>query len=232
MAIDKFRITLGSKSVNGCMVLQMLERALLVISQACGQTDDSPPQRMNSREELSVRAQTNRLLIPGLIVCLLLFFCQSGVAREQSGPINIEADRMESNQEENVVHFSGNVEARQNDFTILADRMTVYYAADKVDKESDVHAVQRILSEGNVRMKRENWSASSDRMEYYEKERKVVLLGNTKVWQNNNMVSGDRVEIFLDEGRSVVEGGKENPQRVKAFFNPESSVSGPADKEK
>lgn len=174
----------------------------------------------------------NRFLIPCLVVCLVLSFCKIGISGEQTGPINIEADRMETNQEKNIVYFSGNVEARQNDYTILADRMTVYYSEESPKKESGVQAVQRILSEGNVRMKRQDWSASSDRMEYYEKERKVVLLGNTKVWQNNNMVTGDRVEIFLDEGRSVVEGDKENPQRVKAFFYPEASGTEKADQEK
>ena len=168
----------------------------------------------------------------GLLACLLLFFCQVSLAAEKRAPINIEADRMESSQEENVVNFSGNVEARQNDFTILADRMTVHYADGASAKESGLRAVQSIKAEGNVRMKRENWTASCDRMEYYEKDRKVVLLGNSKVWQNNNMVTGDRVEVFLDEGRSVVERGKEKSERVKAFFYPESNNSETSGKEK
>ena len=170
-------------------------------------------------------------LVSGLLACLVLFICQSGLAMEKKAPINIEADRMESSQEENVVNFSGNVEARQNNFTILADRMTVHYAADAPAKESGIRAVQSIKAEGNVRMKRENWTASSDRMEYYEKDHKVVLIGNSKVWQNNNMVTGDRVEVFLDEGRSVVERGKEKSERVKAFFYPESTGTETSGKE-
>lgn len=168
----------------------------------------------------------------GLLACLLLVFCQVSLAGEQKAPINIEADRMESSQEANVVNFSGNVEARQNDFTILADRMTVHYVADAQSKEASIRTVQSIKAEGNVRMKRENWTASCDRMEYYEKDRKVVLLGNSKVWQNNNMVTGDRVEVFLDEGRSVVERGKEKSERVKAFFYPESTETEAAGEEK
>jgi lipopolysaccharide export system protein LptA len=179
-------------------------------------------------KKLLIRRPT---IASGLLACLLLFFCQIGLTQEQKAPINIEADRMESSQEENVVNFSGNVEARQNDFTILADRMTVHYAADAPSKESGIRAVQSIKAEGNVRMKRENWTASCDRMEYYEKDRKVVLLGNSKVWQNNNMVTGERVEVFLDEGRSVVERGKEKSERVKAFFYPESTETESAGKE-
>ena len=152
----------------------------------------------------------------------------------KGGPINIEADRMESNQEKNIVYFSGNVEARQGDLTILADNMTVHYTNVAGGKEKDipsVQAVENIVSEGNVRMKRENWTASSDHMEYHERERKVILTGNTKVWQNNNMVTGDRIELYLDEGRSVVERGTESQERVKAFFYPEAS-SAAQEKEK
>lgn len=181
------------------------------------------------RKHRLIRVST---LASGLLACLILLFCQIGMARERRSPINIEADRMESSQEKNVVNFSGNVEARQNDLTIMADRMTVHYAAGAPAKESGIRAVQSIKAEGNVRMKRVNWTASSDRMEYYEKDHKVVLLGNSKVWQNNNMVTGDRVEVFLDEGRSVVERGKEKSERVKAFFYPQSTGTEPAGKEK
>jgi lipopolysaccharide transport protein LptA len=44
-----------------------------------------------------------------------------------SSPIQIEADRMESVQEKNVITFSGHVEAKQDDLIIHADQMTVNY---------------------------------------------------------------------------------------------------------
>jgi len=176
-----------------------------------------------------------------LILCLLpgaslLWAAPLGKEVNKSGPINIEADRMESDQQKNVVNFIGNVEARQGDLTILADRMTVHYTGKK-NTTSEKNAapsqeVDSIVSEGNVRLKRENWTASADRMEYNEKQRKVVLIGNTRVWQNNNTVTGDRIELFLDEGKTVVERGSGGQDRVKAFFYPESSSTATPEKEK
>lgn len=154
---------------------------------------------------------------------------------QKGGPINIEADRMESSQQKNSVLFSGNVEARQDDLTIMADQMTVHYTnagGEKGEAVSSAQAVDSIVSEGNVRLQRENWTASADRMEYHEGERKVVLMGNTKVWQDNNMVTGERIELYLDEGRSVVERGSEKQERVKAFFYPGSSSSSTPETEK
>jgi len=138
---------------------------------------------------------------------------------------------MESDQQKNIVNFIGNVEARQDDLTILADRMTVHYAGKKGKDVTSSQEVDSIVSEGNVRLKRKNWTASADRVEYNERERKVVLIGNTRVWQNNNTVTGDRIEFYLDEGKTVVERGSGEQDRVKAFFYPESAPAAP-EKEK
>jgi len=163
-----------------------------------------------------------------LLLFLGLFFAGSLQAQTKpGGSINIEADRMETNQQKNSVHFTGNVEARQNDLTIWSDSMTVHYAdgaGSGIEKTAPLsQTVDALVSEGNVRIKSGTWTASGDRMEYYEKERKVILTGNTKVWENNNTVTGERIELFLDEGRSVVEKGGKGEERVKAFFYPDSS---------
>jgi lipopolysaccharide export system protein LptA len=169
------------------------------------------------------------LLFLGMTLLSALFWADNLPAEtKQSGSINIEADRMESNQQENIVHFTGNVEARQNDLTIWSDTMTVHYAngaGSSIEKTTPLaQAVDTLISEGNVRIKSGTWTASGDRMEYYEKDRKVILTGNTKVWENNNTVTGERIELFLDEGRSVVEKGGGGEERVKAFFYPDSSA--------
>ena len=46
-----------------------------------------------------------------------------------NAPITIEADHMESLEAENNVLFTGNVDARQADVRIQADKMTVFYTA-------------------------------------------------------------------------------------------------------
>ncbi|MDX1776442.1 MAG: LptA/OstA family protein, partial [Desulfobulbales bacterium] len=60
----------------------------------------------------------------------VLIFCWTAVAMGQkvgntSTPIKVEADRMETSQEEGAVIFSGNVTAHQGDLVINADHMTV-----------------------------------------------------------------------------------------------------------
>jgi lipopolysaccharide export system protein LptA len=143
-----------------------------------------------------------------------------------SGPIHVEADRMESDQLNAAVLFVGNVEARQGDMLITAERMTVHYgkndaAADGPDRENK--SIESLVAEGKVKITRQDWVASGDWLEFKSDERKVVLTGNTRVWQDNNLVTGDRVVLYLDEGKSVVEkGDRQDGERVKAFFYPEA----------
>ena len=144
-------------------------------------------------------------------------------------PIHIEADRMESDQRQGSVLFAGNVEATQGDLIIRAEQMTVYYrkaGATTGPAGSVSKSIENLKASGNVKIIKQDWLASGDRMEFETEGRKVVLTGNTKVWQGNNTVTGDKVTLYLDEGKSVVEnqnGSTDN--RVKAFFYPEPDNS-------
>jgi len=141
-------------------------------------------------------------------------------------PVQIEADQMLANQKENSVFFSGRVEAKQDDLTIHADEMTVYYAnaanAAQTSKGSENKDIKRLLAKGKVEITKLDWVATGDQAEYFSDERKVVLNGNTKVWQDNNMVTGDTFVMYLDEGKSIVERGQKKGERVKAYFYPDS----------
>jgi lipopolysaccharide export system protein LptA len=147
-------------------------------------------------------------------------------------PIQIEADRMESVQEQNLITFSGNVVARQDDLIIHADQMTVDYV--KLPAESRPEAVgdttggsaqqkiNKIIARGNVKIVQKDWVAVGNTMDYIANERKVILTGNAKTWQGKNMVAGDTIILYLDEGKSVVERSKEEGGRVKALIYPDS----------
>lgn len=141
-------------------------------------------------------------------------------------PIHIEADRMESDQNKGAVRFDGNVEATQGDLIMRADQMTVFYRKNEATTDSIAKAsknIEKLKARGNVRIIKQDWLASGDRMEFETKVRKVIITGNTKVWQDNNTVTGDQVILYLDEGKSVFENQSNSTDgRVKAFFYPET----------
>jgi lipopolysaccharide export system protein LptA len=107
--------------------------------------------------------------------------------------------------------------------------MTVYYFSrnDAVNNKEQAGGkssrnIQRIRAVGNVEITKGEWVATGDTAEYFENEKKVVLVGDTRVWQNNNLITGDKFIMYLDEGKSVVERSSEKDERVKAFFYPNS----------
>lgn len=166
-------------------------------------------------------------LLPLCLAALLSAF-QPGLAaavENKPEPIHIEADRMESYQQRDEVLFSGNVEARQGDIIIRADEMTVTYLQTDKEKPADslTQKADKIFSRGNVKIVSKDWTATGDAMEYFSKNREMILHGNAKAWQDNNLVTGETIRLYLDEGKSVVEKGGKNGKRVKAFIYPEEN---------
>ena len=140
----------------------------------------------------------------------------------ESPPINIEADRMESLQNDNAIFFSGQVVAKQGGLVIHSDEMTVYYLSEAEKAAlpaNDTRKMKKLYATGRVEIQNEGWIATGDAMEYFELERKVYITGNTKAWQDNNLVTGEAMTLYLDEGKSVVERSAGPGERVRAFFH-------------
>ena len=158
-----------------------------------------------------------------LVTSAFLALTSSGVlAAESSEPINIEANRMISQENENSVVFIGKVEAKQGKLTIRSDEMTVYYTESKAGKEKKTSSqMEKLICKNNVQITQDDWLGTGDRMDYFAKERKVILSGNAKTWQGQNMVSGKTIIYYLDEKRSIVEQDEGSKGRVKAVLHPE-----------
>jgi lipopolysaccharide export system protein LptA len=133
-------------------------------------------------------------------------------------PVNVDADKLESDQKQGLVIFTGNVIAHHNGSTQYADRMEVYL-------DSGSNKVLRTVSTGAVKIiTRDCRTGTAQRAEYYDAEQRVVLIGDARVWQEENVVTGDRITIFLAEDRSVVESGSQG--RVKGVFYPKREGEG------
>jgi lipopolysaccharide export system protein LptA len=166
-------------------------------------------------------------------LCLTLCIASSAWGQKSlntPAPIQIEADRMETSQEKNIVIFSGHVRANQNNLIINADAMTVRYSGAEIQPSSatDVpveglsRKIDKITAKGNIKIVQGNWVATGDTMSFNSDKRIVILSGNAKAWQDQNTVSGEKIILYLDEGRSVVERSTQEGERVKAFIYPAS----------
>jgi lipopolysaccharide export system protein LptA len=185
------------------------------------------------------------------LVCLLaVFLGWSGLVAAQAAeihktltktdnvepvPMVIKSNTLEVNDALRIVTFTGEVDARKDDFTILCNKMLVYYERLPGQKEGEQGGtkklpgqkegeqggtkIDKIVASGEVRISRaEGGVATAEEAVYYQLDDKLVLTGRPVVKQGNDFVEGDRITIFLKENRSVVESAKDH--KVKATIFP------------
>lgn len=143
-----------------------------------------------------------------------------------SQPVHIEADRMLSDQRDNMVVFTGNVVAVQGTLTINSEKMTVYHESNFGGNTSrtdtgEGQQIDRIVATGEVKITRGNLTATGEKVIFEISNEKIFISGNAKVWHQDNLVQGEKVVFDLTEGTTFFESGDQEGKRVKAFFYPE-----------
>lgn len=174
----------------------------------------------------------------GVWVFWLVFF-QGSIAsgqtvpekkQDQEIPLHITALRLEADQTERLITFSGQVKAQYGESTLYTERLKVYYkspepkadpAAEKPADPSPLadlggEKIDRIEAEGQVRFVQEDKVAAGQKAIYYRDEDKVVLLGNPQLWRGENNLKGERITLHLKDNRVVVESSPQ--KRVEAHL--------------
>jgi lipopolysaccharide export system protein LptA len=126
-------------------------------------------------------------------------------------PIDITSDTVEADQKKNTVTFKGNVVAKQEDTTLYANTMVIYY-------DPDTKKLKEIVAVGNVKLVQLERRATSHTATFQRDENKVVLDGEAVVREGENVIRGERIIYYVDQEKSIVEGGKGN--RVNTRITP------------
>ena len=158
------------------------------------------------------------LTLPGLTFSETL---QKKDENAEAAPVVIKSKTVEMNNELKLVTFSGDVNARRDDFVINCDKMVVYYESspDKPEKGGGQTRVNKIVATGRVKITRaKGGEATAEVATYYQEKGKMVLTGNPTVRQGNDLVKGDRITIFLNEDRTIVEGSED--KKVSVTISP------------
>jgi len=101
----------------------------------------------------------------------------------------------------NTVTFRGNVVAKQEDKTLYANTLIIYY-------DPNTKKLKEIMAIGNVKLVQLERRATSQKATFQQEENKVVLDGEAVVREGENVIRGERIIFYVDEEKSVVEGGK------------------------
>ena len=162
---------------------------------------------------------------------------------EKEVPLQITAARLEADQKEGIIIFSGQVKAIYGDSTLYADQLRVYFKAkpeppkgaakppqEKADQSplGDLGAekIDRIAAKGNVRMVQEDRVATGDEAIYYKDRDEVVLTGNPQLWRAENTLKGERIIFNLETKKVLVESSPQ--RRVEALLYSQGTSEGKA----
>lgn len=115
-------------------------------------------------------------------------------------PVSVDAGRIDVEERENRVAFSGDVVVTQADLTVRAQRMLLSY----VDTGS--LELQRITATGGVTVSRGGERATGNSAIYDFNRRMITLAGNVRLLRGSDALTGGRIVINLDTGVSSVDG--------------------------
>lgn len=136
-----------------------------------------------------------------------------GEMRGSDQPLRITSQKLEADNKQLVITFTGNVVAKQAEMTIYADVARVYY-----EKKEEGNEVREIVATGNVRIQEADRLATCQRAVFTNAEQKIVLTGQPRVWQGKDMVSGEKIIVLLEEDKSFAESGPD--ERVEVILFP------------
>src|SRR4030067_3803778 len=89
-------------------------------------------------------------------------------------PIDITSDTVEADQKQNTVTFKGNVIAKQEDTTLYANLLVIYY-------DQETKKLKEIVATGNVKVVRVDQRATSKKATFSQDGNKVVFDGEAVV---------------------------------------------------
>ncbi len=155
-------------------------------------------------------------------------------------PLQITASRLEADQKNGVIIFSGQVKAQQGDSILYADQLQVYFqpgpaasAATPKGKPGQSplgglggEKITRIVARGQVRCVQGDRVATGQEAIYYKDREEVVLLGNPQLWRAENTLKGEKITFNLKDDKVLVESSPQKRVEAHLYSSAQSSAGG------
>ena len=143
------------------------------------------------------------------------------IQHDTDQPIEINADSLEVEQDQQVATFRGNVDAVQGEIRLRADELKVHYRNGGGDTAGAAGAIVRIDAVGNVFVSSPTETAQGNTGVYDIDNREITLTGQVVLTRGENVLRGERLVLNMATGRSRIEsGGQGGGERVRGIFVP------------
>lgn len=149
----------------------------------------------------------------------------TGLKLSGDQPIQIESDRLEVREEENVAIFSGNVNVVQGATVLKSGKMTVHYKNDGGSAATGSSDIDRLEVYDKVYVKSENQVATGDRGSFDMASEVLVLSGKEVVLsEGDNVAVGCKLTVQMKTGKARLESCSNDggSGRIKILITPKS----------
>ncbi len=152
-----------------------------------------------------------------LLLALLLPFAAQGLSTDRDQPIEVEADRLEVRDEENLSVYEGNVNLTQGSLQIRSDRLVIHF--------NDKRELTLMEMTGNPARLRQlddqqrEMRGQARRINYTESESLLELIGDARFDHAGDSIESERIRIDTDNN-SIEAGSSDSDERVKMLIQP------------
>lgn len=136
-------------------------------------------------------------------------------------PIEIEADRLSSQEQQGLTVYQGNVIIKQGTLTLKGDQVEVFHPQNKLDKiisTGEPAYFERYLHE------QQSWiKGHANTLIYYAEPRKVELIGSAFIEQENtHQIQGDKLTYDLEK-QTLNATSEHQDNRIKMTLTPQQT---------
>ncbi|MDH5325528.1 MAG: lipopolysaccharide transport periplasmic protein LptA [Gammaproteobacteria bacterium] len=159
------------------------------------------------------------------LFALTLAFTPAGnpAAKDKMQPITIEADRATLDEKKGVSTYSGHVLLTQGGIKINADTLIVHSDKGDLSHVTAIGSPVRYVQEGKINS--ENIKGEANTMEYFAREKRLLLLENARLTQGGNAFSGNRIDYDTQKEVVTAAVDESGQQRVQVTIQPPSQES-------
>ncbi len=162
--------------------------------------------------------RVNQAILNGFLACLLpsTLLAASG---DKEQPIQVEADKLEIRDDDNISTYSGNVRLIQGSMLIHSDRLVIHFDDNKdlvLMEMTGNPATFRQLNDDNQEM-----LGQADKLSYHELESLLIFQDNARFESNGDTIEGSIIRINT-ENDHIEAASPEPDERVRVVIQPKS----------
>ena len=155
--------------------------------------------------------------VPGLIVGLIISLGAVALEGDRDQPIEVEADKLEIRDDENISIYSGNVSLVQGSMQFRSDKMVIHF--------NDVNEIQLMEMTGKPatfrQLDKDNKEllGRAERLDYHEPRSLLVFTGNARFDNDGNTIEGSSIQVNTETDSIEAKSDKAD-DRVRVVIQP------------